>query len=113
MELSSKLVQILGANATVYSKTAFIINYDEGGQFFDHHWTPTPPANDNDGKSNVPVKGEITTSSWYEIPPGNPIGLGFRVPLIIVSPWTRGGYVYSEVSDHTSTLKLIEKRFGI
>lgn len=61
----------------------------------------------------MPVKGEITTEPWLGVPAGNPIGLGFRVPLIIVSPWTRGGYVYSEVSDHTSTLKLIEKRFGI
>jgi phospholipase C len=45
-------------------------------------------------------------------PAGNPIGLGFRVPLMIISPWTRGGYVYSEVCDHTSTIKFLEKRFN-
>jgi phospholipase C len=41
-----------------------------------------------------------------------PIGLGFRVPCIVVSPWTRGGYVCSDVFDHTSVLRLIERRFG-
>lgn len=50
------------------------------------------------------------TEGW---PVGTPIGLGFRVPLLIVSPWSKGGYVYSEVSDHTSTLKFLESRFGI
>ena len=113
MKLTSDLLKVLGANQTVYSKTTFILNYDEGGQFFDHHWTPTPPVNETDGKSNVPVEGEITKEPWYSIPAGNPIGLGFRVPLIIISPWTRGGYVYSGVADHTSTLKFIEKRYGI
>lgn len=113
MKLSADLIGVLAANKTVYSKTAFILNYDEGGQFFDHHWIPTPPVNDTDGKSNVPVTGEITTEAYYSIPAGNPIGLGFRVPLIIVSPWTRGGYVYSGVADHTSTLKFVERRFGI
>lgn len=42
----------------------------------------------------------------------HPIGLGFRVPMIIVSPWTRGGYVYSGVADHTSSIKFLEKRFN-
>lgn len=112
-ELSSKIIQILGANKTVYSKTAFILNYDEGGQFFDHHWTPTPPPTEADGKSNIPVWGEISKTPYATIPAGNPIGLGFRVPLMLISPWSRGGYVYSEVSDHTSTLKFIEKRFNV
>jgi len=111
--LSSKLIQILGANTDLYAKTAFILNYDEGGQFFDHHWTPTPPRDSTDGISTVSVDGELTKTVEFNIPVGNPIGLGFRVPLVIVSPWTRGGYVYSEVADHTSTLKFLEKRFGI
>ena len=63
--------------------------------------------------STITTEGELTKDTMFEIPPGNPIGLGFRVPLMIVSPWTRGGYVYSEVADHTSTIKFLEKRFGI
>lgn len=46
MKLTSDLLGVLRDNQTVYSKTAFILNYDEGGQFYDHHWTPTPPANE-------------------------------------------------------------------
>jgi hypothetical protein len=36
-----------------YAKTAFILNYDEGGQFFDHHWIPVPPMGPEDGASTV------------------------------------------------------------
>jgi len=97
----------------LYAKTAFILNYDEGGQFFDHAWPPTPPMSDDDGLSTVTTEGELTKDMRWDIPKGHPIGLGYRVPLLIVSPWTRGGHVYSEVCDHTSTLKLLEKRFNI
>jgi phospholipase C len=51
----ANLLQFIRANETVYSKTAFVLTWDEGGQFFDHHWPPTPPTNDRDGKSNIPV----------------------------------------------------------
>ena len=47
--------------------------------------------------------------------PGS-IGLGFRVPLLVASPWSRGGYVNSQVFDHTSSLQFLEvflsKKFG-
>ena len=36
------------------------------------------------------------------------VGLGYRVPMIIASPWTKGGFVNSEVSDHTSVLQFLE-----
>ena len=102
-------------NPELYAKTAFILNYDEGGQFVDHHWTPTPPRNSFDGNSTVTVEGELIKEPYTIVPKGSPIGMGFRVPFFIVSPWTRvkGGQVYSEVADHTSVLKLIEQKFGI
>lgn len=116
-DLTARILKVLSdpKNKEVYSKTAFILNYDEGGQFYDHHWTPTPPKDDpRDGKSTVTTVGELTLKLRYgHIPKGNPIGLGFRVPLFIISPWTRGDYVYSEVADHTSVVKFIEKRFGV
>jgi phospholipase C len=114
-DLSARLLRVMQDNPDVYKKTAFIINYDEGGQFFDHLVPPTPNLNSNDGKSTVTTLGEITTETYVDVPPGNPIGLGFRVPLIIVSPWTRvnGGAVYSEVVDHTSIIQFIEKRFKV
>ena len=116
-DLSSRLIKLLSLPEAkeAYSKTAFILNYDEGGQFYDHLWTPTPPTSEKDGKSTVTTVGEITKDEQFNIPKGNPIGPGFRVPLFIVSPWTRkdGGIIYSEVTDHTSVLKLIEKRFNV
>ena len=90
----------------IWRKTAVIINHDENGGFFDHVPPPTAPPG---------TKGEHLTAR--KMPPQGgdvrgPIGLGFRVPAIIVSPWTRGGFVCSDVLDHTSVLRLIEARFG-
>jgi len=115
-DLSARILKVLSKpeNKDIYSKTVFILNYDEGGQFYDHHWTPTPPNSTADGKSTVTTEGELTLKVRYgTVPIGSPIGLGFRVPLFIISPWSRGDYVYSEVTDHTSTIQFIEKRFGV
>ena len=111
--LLTKLV--FGKYPDTYAKSIFILNYDEGGQFYDHLWTPTAPMNDNDGKSTVSTVGEVTINTNFNIPPGNPIGPGFRVPLFIISPFTRknGGIVFSQVTDHTSVIKLVEKRFKV
>jgi phospholipase C len=114
-DLSARLLAILAKpeNAKVYAKTAFILNYDEGGQFYDHHWPPTPPMSAEDGASTVTTEGELTKKIEFRIPKGHPIGLGWRVPLMLISPWTRGDYVYSEVADHTSVVKFIEQRFNV
>jgi phospholipase C len=114
-DLSARILSILAKpeNAKVYAKTAFILNYDEGGQFYDHHWPPTPPMDEEDGSSTVTTEGELTQKVEFGIPEGRPIGLGWRVPLFLISPWTRGDYVYSEVADHTSVLQFIEKRFNV
>ncbi len=42
-----------------------------------------------------------------------PVGLGFRVPCLLMSPFTKGGFVATDVFDHTSTLRFIETRFGV
>src|SRR5208282_1064863 len=41
------------------------------------------------------------------------IGLGERVPCIIILPWSRGGYVCSQVFDHTSVIRFIEQWTGV
>ncbi len=90
----------------IWRKTAVIINHDENGGFFDHVPPPTAPPG---------TKGEYLSTRTMPSQGGNvrgPIGLGFRVPAIIVSPWSRGGFVCSDVFDHTSVLRLIETRFG-
>jgi phospholipase C len=103
--LIARILDALTANPAVWAKTAFIICYDEEGGFFDHVPPAVPPASRGDGYSGVSTAGEISG--------GEPVGLGARVPLLVVSPWTRGGWVCSEVFDHTSILRFLERRFGV
>jgi phospholipase C len=105
----SQIFDILVSKPEVFSKTVFIINYDEADGSFDHLVPPTPPESSTYGASTVSIENEIVTTST----PNGPIGLGTRVPFLIVSPWSKGGYVTSEVFDHTSVIQFIEKRFGV
>ncbi|MDB5936823.1 MAG: phospholipase phosphocholine-specific [Massilia sp.] len=103
--LVARVLDALTSNPAVWAKTALIICYDEEGGFFDHVPPPVPPASRSDGYSGVSTDGEVSG--------GEPVGLGARVPLLVVSPWTRGGWVCSEVFDHTSILRFLERRFGV
>jgi phospholipase C len=89
-------IDAIASNPDVWAKTAFILNYDENDGLFDHVVPPTPPA-----------------GTPQEFVDGLPIGGGFRVPCIIVSPWTSGGWVSSEPFDHTSVLQFLEKFTGV
>lgn len=105
-----QVLQILTSNPEVWSKTVLLINYDENDGFFDHVVPAFPPATDADGKSTVSTVNEIFPgSATYQ---SGAYGLGTRVPMLVVSPWSKGGYVCSEVFDHTSVIQFIEKRFG-
>ena len=105
----SQFVEILASNPEVWSKTALFINYDEEGGFFDHQVPPTPPLTRAHGLSTVTTTNEIFPGDGTH--PSAPYGLGMRVPMIVVSPWSKGGYVNSQVFDHTSLIKFIETRF--
>jgi phospholipase C len=113
--LTALLVEALVDHPEMFAKTAFIINYDEVGGMFDHMPPPLPPVGTHNGYSTVSIAGESKTyeSGKVESPGPNPIGLGMRVPAIIISPWSRGGWVCSEVFDHVSTLRFLEERFGV
>ncbi len=112
----ARLIEALTDHPEVFAKTVFIINYDEAGGLFDHVLPPMPPADDSQGWSGVDTAGEFKD---YDAHPSHgirgrhPLGLGIRVPCLVVSPWTRGGYVCSDILDHVSTLKFMEKRFGV
>jgi phospholipase C len=100
------ILRSLAANPSVWSKTVLFVTWDENGAFFDHVAPPTPPPG---------TKGEwLTVNPLPEDAEGiaGPVGLGFRVPLLVISPFTRGGLVCSERFDHTSLLRFLEKRFG-
>jgi phospholipase C len=106
----SQILDVLTANPDVWSKTAFFLMYDENDGFFDHMPPPTPPQTRAQGLSTVDITNEIFPGN-AEYPAG-PYGLGVRVPMVVISPWSKGGYVDSEVFDHTSLIRFVEKRFG-
>jgi phospholipase C len=95
-EFTASKLDALAANPDVWAKTAFILNYDENDGLFDHVAPPVAP-------SGTP----------HEFVDGVPIGAGFRVPCIIVSPWTAGGWVCSQNFDHTSVLQFLEQVTGV
>src|SRR5260221_335383 len=97
-------------SAFVWSKTVLCINYDENGGFFDHMVSPTPPQSRAQGLSTVPMTNEIFPGDSSH--PSGPYGLGVRVPMLVVSPWSVGGWVNSQVFDHTSLIRFIEARFA-
>ena len=111
----SQMLDALTANPEVWSKTVFFIMFDENDGFFDHMVPPTPPQSRAEGISTVDTTNELFTGSpdypATKYTPG-PYGLGVRVPMIVVSPWSKGGWVNSEVFDHTSLIRFIERRFG-
>ncbi len=97
----------LVSNPAVWSKTVLFIMYDENDGFFDHVAPPTPAAG---------TAGEYLTVDQLSADAGGtrgPIGFGFRVPMLVVSPFSRGGYVCSDVFDHTSQMRFLEARFGV
>src|SRR5205085_9983779 len=104
--VAADVLNTLVSNPSLWAKTALFITYDENGGFFDHVPPPTPATG---------TAGEYLTVSPLPSDAGGvtgPIGLGFRVPTLVVSPFSRGGYVSSGVFDHTSLLRFIETRFG-
>jgi phospholipase C len=113
-----KILDALTSNPDVWSRTALLVMYDENDGFFDHVVPPQPPSGPENGKSTVSIEGELHNRVDRAHVPlyradNLPYGLGPRVPMIVVSPWTKGGYVCSQVFDHTSVLRFIEARFGV
>jgi phospholipase C len=91
-----RILEAFWSNPTTWARTAFIMVYDENDGLFDHVVPPTPPPG---------TPGEFVG--------GLPVGLGFRVPCLVMSPFSRGGFVCGDTFDHTSTLRFIEARFGV
>lgn len=71
--------------SSAWTSSALFFTYDEGGGYFDHVAPPQVDA----------------------------YGPGFRVPTLVISPYARRGYVSSQLYEHASILKFIERRFGL
>jgi phospholipase C len=114
MYFTSLVLDALTANPAVWGKTALFLMYDENDGWFDHVPPPTAPPG---------TPGEYLTASPSSIlEPGNaaddlgingPLGLGVRVPCLVISPFSRGGHIASQTFDHTSQLQLVGERFGV
>lgn len=117
----SEVMDILTHNPEVWKKTIFILTYDENDGYFDHvpPFVAPHPHKSGTGKvsEGIDTRVEFVTREQELARNGfpekfekeSPIGLGYRVPMIVASPWSRGGWVNSEVFDHTSTLQFLEK----
>jgi phospholipase C len=122
-----EVLDALTAVPEVWSKTVLIVNFDENDGYFDHVPTPSAPSLNPDGTpagkttlADADVAFErythplvAGTPSKVPQPDGHVYGPGPRVPMYVISPWSRGGWVNSQVFDHTSVLRFIEARFGV
>ncbi|MGV8961704.1 MAG: phosphocholine-specific phospholipase C [Stenotrophomonas sp.] len=123
---TARVLDALTADPEVWRRTALLLMFDENDGFFDHVPPPAPPSHDPSAAGGWAGASSVSTEGEYHQHPspgnenadpldlrGRPYGLGPRVPLYVISPWSRGGWVDSQVYDHTSVIRLIERRFGV
>jgi phospholipase C len=114
MYFTSLVLDALTANTELWSKTALFLMYDENDGWFDHVPPPTPPAGTpGEYLTGTPNNLQEPDNSSETLGITGPLGLGMRVPALMISPFSRGGHIASETFDHTSQLKLIAARFGV
>nr|WP_315425634.1 phospholipase C, phosphocholine-specific [uncultured Albidiferax sp.] len=129
-DYTARVLDALTANPDLWSKTVLFINFDENDGFFDHMPPPAAPsyASWNADPASAVLAGDATVSmvgehhnniQSYDDTPSQqqwkhrPYGLGPRVPMYVLSPWSKGGWVDSQVFDHTSVIRFMEARFGV
>ena len=116
----SEVMDILTKNPEVWKKTIFILTYDENDGYFDHaaSFVAADPKRPATGGASAGIdtgleysykEDELRMGVQENEARSGPIGMGFRVPMIVASPWSRGGWVNSQIFDHTSTLMFLER----
>jgi phospholipase C len=108
--LLSLIIEAFRLKPEVWAKTVLFLTYDENGGFFDHVPPVTAPLGTPGEYVTAPAVPDPTVIGSPAVT--GPIGLGFRVPMLILSPFSRGGFVSSDLFDHTSVLRFLETRFG-
>ena len=124
-EFAARVLRALTENPQTWSHTVMFLVFDENDGMFDHAPPPAPPSFDADGSvaggATLKLEGEyFSDPERRHLHPEDtisgtlrPWGLGPRVPMYVISPWSRGGWVNSQVFDHTSVGQFLEKRFGV
>ena len=116
----SEVMDILTKNPEVWKKTIFILTYDENDGYFDHalSFAAADPKRPETGGASAGIdtgleynyrEDELRMGVEEKDARTGPTGMGFRVPMIVASPWSRGGWVNSQLFDHTSTLMFLER----
>jgi len=106
-DLIHSVLRTLVSNPAVWAQTVLFVVHDENGGFFDHVPPVTPPP----GTAGEWLTAKTLPAAAEGI--NGPVGLGFRTPCLVISPFSRGGYVCSQVFDHTSLLRFVETRWGV
>ncbi len=124
-EFTARILNALTANPAAWSKTVVFLTFDENDGFFDHVPPPAVPSYNADGtlagKATLDLRGEYFDDHLGKYRDASdqisgqirPWGLGPRVPMYVVSPWSKGGWVNSQVFDHTSVGRFLERRFDV
>src|SRR5262249_11434479 len=124
-DYTARVLEALTANPDVFAKTVFLVNFDENDGFFDHVPSPAAPSIVSTAPRILAGASTVdTTGEYHEIQPAGiapnatsplhkPYGPGPRVPMYVISPWSKGGWVNSQVFDHTSVIRFLEQRFGV
>ncbi len=89
-------------HSPLWPSTAMFLSYDEQGGFYDHVVPPSACPPDD-------IPPQIGSAGV----PGAFDQYGLRVPLFVISPYARRGYVSHQVTDHTSILRFIEARWAL
>ncbi len=124
-EFTARVLDALTHNPRTWGSTALFLMFDENDGMFDHMPPPAPPSFHADG--SVAGGSTLRLDGMYFSDPQRqhllaedtisgtvrPWGLGARVPMYVISPWSRGGWVSSQTFDHTSVGQFLERRFGV
>ncbi|RMI30197.1 phosphocholine-specific phospholipase C [Nocardia stercoris] len=124
-----RVLKALWDNPKLWASTILLINYDENDGFFDHLVPPTAPPgtpgeilngsalagmlNSGSSATGSAAAASLVDAAGQLLSGPMPIGLGPRVPMTVISPWSRGGWVNSQVFDHTSVLRFLEQWTGV
>ncbi|WP_151812078.1 phosphocholine-specific phospholipase C [Acinetobacter bereziniae] len=126
-----EVLNALTENPAIWSQTVLLVNFDENDGFFDHVPSPSAPSKDSSGQMQgkttltdeqisyeyaTHAKASAGQPNFTDPKVSNGVGVygpGIRVPMYVISPWSRGGWVNSQVFDHSSVIRFLEQRFGV